>query len=304
MNKYIKAHLAIIGANIIYGLNYAIAKGIMPDYAKPFGLTVCRGIGAILLFWIFSFFGKEEKIERKDFRNILLGGLFGIAINQLFFMKGLSYTSPIDSAIIMTINPLVVLLFAAVYLKEKITGFKIIGIVVGAAGAILLILNSGSISLSSEHFIGNLMMLVNALSYGAYLVVIQPMMRKYHPFTVMKWTFLFGFMIILPIGYEEFIAIHWSTIPNSILFSMLYVIVGSTFLAYLLNVYGLKYVNPSVVSIYIYSQPVIASLVSVFFGKDILTPVKITSMLLVFIGVYMVSRPTKQVSKVHKVESL
>jgi len=290
MSENFKAHLSIIGANLIYGVNYSIAKGIMPDYIKPFGLTVCRGIGAILLFWLFSFFSKSEKIERRDMKIIFVGALFGIAINQLLFLKGLSYTSAIDSAIIMTINPLVVILFAAFMLKERITWFKLTGIAVGGLGAIVLILHSGSASFLSENFIGNIMMVLNALSYGAYLVIIQPMMKKYRPITVMKWTFVFGFIFIFPIGFNEFIQIDWNAIPVSILFSVGFVVIGSTFLAYLLNVYGLKHVSPSVVSIYIYSQPAIASLVAYFTLNESLTFTKLISMALIFTGVYMVSR--------------
>ena len=296
MNKIVSAHIAIILANIIYGLNYSIAKEIMPDFIKPYGLTVCRGIAAIVLFWLLSFIYKKEKVDKKDFRTLLLAALFGVAINQLMFLKGLNLTSSIDAAIIMTVNPVLVLLVSAIVIGELISFRKIAGIAVGATGAILLILMSeGSLDFNTDNFTGNILIFLNALSYGIYLVVVKNLMMKYRPVTVLKWAFSFGFLIIFPVGFEEFISVDWQNIPFSIWLAIAYVLIATTFLAYLLNVFGLQYVNASTVSIYIYSQPVIASLVAIILQKDNLNAVKIIATLLVFTGVYLVSRKTKNI---------
>ena len=265
----------------------------MPDYIQPFGLTMLRVFGAIFLFWTLSFFYKNEKIEKKDFFRLALCGLFGVAINQLMFLKGLDYTNPIDASIIMTVNPILVLIIASFLINEKITFLKILGIIVGAAGALTLILFSGKASFSSNTFLGNLMMLVNASSYAVYLVIAKPLMLKYKPITVIKWVFLFGSFVIIPVGFKEFGEIVWTEIPVNIYLSILYLIVFTTFFAYLLNIYGLKILNSSTVSIYIYSQPILAAIVAIILGKDSLDFIKILSTILVFIGVFLVSKQQK-----------
>lgn len=294
MNKRLFSHLAILSANVIYGVNYTIAKEIMPDYMKPLGLVFVRIIGTVLLFWTFSFFTIREKIAKKDLFVMFVASIFGVAINQMLFLTGLNFTTPIDASIIMTVNPILVLIVASIFIGERITGKKIVGIIIGATGAIILILYSGRADFGADNFIGNIMIFFNALSYGIYLVTIKPLMSKYHPTTVMKWVFLFGFGLVLPFSYNDFFAISWSRIPFNIYLAVFYVVVFTTFLAYLLNVYGLKRLNASTVSIYIYSQPIIASIVAIVLGKDHLTFVKVLSTVLVFIGVYLVSaRQTK-----------
>ncbi len=295
ISKTLLAHLAVIAANIIYGLNYTIAKEIMPAYLKPYALTVCRVVVASILFWLLSFFYKSEKIDRKDIKTLIFAALFGVAMNQLMFLKGLNYTSPIDASIIMTVNPVLVLLVSAVIVGEIINFRKISGIITGATGAILLIVMSGGeLDFGSDNFLGNLLVFLNALSYGAYLVIVKTLMMKYQPATVLKWIFSIGFLFIFPVGYEELSRSLWQNIPVHIWWAIAYVLIATTFLAYLLNVYGLQYVNASTVSIYIYSQPVIASLVSVILGKDSLNTIKILATLLVFTGVYLVSVQKKK----------
>ncbi len=293
MSKIIKSHTAIVGANLIYGVNYVIAKGIMPDYVKPFGLVLMRLIGATLLFWMFSMFMPKERVKRKDIWYMVLCAFFGVVLNQLLFLAGLNYTTPIDSSIIMTANPILVLVVAAIILKERITSRKILGIIFGASGALWLILYSGKADFTSENFIGNIMIFLNALSYGIYLVLIKPMMMKYKPVTVMKWVFLSGLFFVTPVSYGQVTEVVWTSIPMSIILSIAFVIIATTFLAYLLNIYALQHVRPTTVSIYIYSQPVIASVVAIILGQDSISAVKIMATLLVFTGVYLVSIPSK-----------
>lgn len=289
-NKIILAHLAIFGANIIYGINYSVAKEIMPDYILPFGFIFCRVLGALSLFWLFQFTVKSEAIEKGDFLRLFLCGLFGVASNQLMFFYGLNLTSPINAAIIMTCNPILVLLFSAFLIKERITPLKVAGIFLGLVGAAGLILNKKQLSLDSSHLVGDLFIFLNASSYAIYLVTVKPLMQKYKPITVIKWVFLFGFMIVIPFGFQEFQAINWESFNSTVWASFLFVVIGTTFLAYLFNIYGLKRLSPSVVSTYIYSQPLIASAVALIMQKDELDAVKIISALLIFTGVYLVSR--------------
>jgi len=285
----ITAHLALLAANIIYGANFSIAKAIMPEYIKPFGFIVLRGIGAILLFWLFHALMMREKVERQDFPKIALCAVFGIAINQMLFFKGLSITTPINAAIVMTSTPVLVLLAASLLLREKITRSKIIGIVSGITGALLIILVGKDFSFGSETMLGDLLVLINASSYAVYLVMVKPLMKKYHPLTVIKWIFLFGFFMVLPFGYKQALEIDWAIMPARILWGVAFVIVCLTFLTYLFNSYALSRVSPATVSIYIYSQPVFATAIAISLGNDSITALKVIAAVLIFGGVYLVS---------------
>lgn len=294
MDRQIKAHLLLFLANLIYGANYTIAKEVMPDYILPFGFILLRVIGAMVLFWSLHFFMAKEQIIKKDLGKLAICGLFGVAINQLLFFKGLNLTSPINAAIIMTINPVMVLLFAAFMIREAITFRKSLGIILGLSGAAIVILQNSSMSLSSEAQMGNLYVFINATSYACYLVLVKPLMLKYHPITIIKWVFLFGFIYVLPFGYTELSEVNWSSLPISIIWCIGFVVIGTTFLAYLLNIMALRDLSPSIVSYYIYLQPLLASLIAVGLEKDEFDLQKIISTILIFVGVFLVSSPPRK----------
>lgn len=297
MGKKFWAHTAILGANIIYGLNYSIAKDVMPEFIQPFGFIFCRVSGALLLFWLFASFSVKEKVANSDLLRLAICGVFGVAANQLMFFYGLNLTTPINAAIIMTSNPILVLVISAVVIKEKITSRKIIGIFLGIAGALGLILYKNEVSFDSSGFLGDLFIFLNATSYAVYLVLVKPLMQKYKPITVIKYIFLFGFLIVIPFGYSEFRMIDWNSFDFNIWLAFSFVVVGTTFFAYLFNVFGLKELNPSVVSTYIYSQPLIASFVAILLSKDELSLEKVIAALFIFSGVYLVSSRKKELSK-------
>lgn len=289
MNPNLKPHLALLGANIIYGLNYTIAKDVMPEFISPFGFIFCRVSGALLLFWIiFSF--SYEKVAKKDLLLLAICGLFGVAGNQLMFFYGLNLTTPINAGIIMTSNPIFVLITSAIILKNRITVLKVSGIALGIIGALLLLLFKNDFSFGSETITGDIFIFLNALSYGTYLVLAVPLMKKYKPLTVITWVFTFGFIYVFPFGIEEFTQIEWSTFTNSIWWKFTFVIIGTTFWAYLLNIYGLKHLNPSTVSTYIYLQPLLAASFAIWVGKDHLDWIKVAAAILIFSGVYLVGK--------------
>lgn len=289
MSSNLKAHLALLGANVIYGLNYSIAKDVMPAYILPFGFIFCRVLGAMGLFWLLQSF-TYEKVEKKDLLLIAVCGFFGVAANQLMFFYGLNITTPINAGIIMTSNPILVLIASAIILKNKITTFKIGGIFLGISGALLLLLFKTDFSFGSDTLLGDLFIFLNALSYGVYLVIVAPLMKKYSPLTVIKWVFTFGFIFVLPFGVHQFTEIDWASFTSSIWLKFAFVIIGTTFLAYLFNIYGLKKLSPSVVSTYIYLQPLLATVFAIWAGKDTLDWIKILAAILIFSGVYMVSK--------------
>ena len=289
MNNPIKVHIALFATNLIYAANYTIAKEVMPDYIERFGFILLRVSGALLLFWIFHKIFSTEKVAKRDLFKLAICGLFGVAINQLLFFKGLNITTPINAAIIMTSNPILVLLFSAFMIKEFITGKKIAGIVIGITGAVLLIAFGKNFSFGSTTFSGDLMILINSTSYGIYLVLVKPLMAKYSPLTVIKWVFTFGFLYVLPFGFMEFTHINWNAMPLNIWMSVFFVVIATTFIAYLLNIYALKHVSPTIVSYYVYLQPLLATAIALFLNKDELSLIKIVSAIFIFTGVYLVS---------------
>ena len=294
MSKRLLAHIALFTANLIYGINYTVAKDVMPDFILPLGFIFLRVSGAVLLFWLCYSLFFYEKVAKGDLFKLALCGLFGVAINQMLFFKGLNLTTPINAAVIMVTNPILVLITGAFLATEAITKRKMLGIALGATGAILLITYGGAVELNPDHFWGNIMVLINAASYGVYLVLVKPLMQKYKPITVISWVFLFGFIFVTPFGWGDFQAIEWASMPTNILFKAAFVVICTTFMAYLLNIYGLKSLNPSTVSTYIYLQPVLASLVALFVSSDSLSLVKIVAALIIFAGVYLVSVRPRQ----------
>ena len=294
MNKTVFAHISLFFANLIYALNYTFAKDVMPDFIQPSGFILLRVIGAVILFSISYFVFVREKVQTKDLMRLAICGVFGVAINQLLFFEGLNLTTPINAAIILTTNTVLVIIISFFILKESITFRKGLGITLGIIGAAILILNGGNFSGNANFMLGNLFVFINALSYGLYLVLAKPLMQKYHPITVMFYVFAFGFLYVLPFGYCELSAVNFTDFAFKIIWKVLFVVVCTTFIAYLLNAVALQKLNPATVSIYIYLQPVFASVFAIALGSDILDMNKIITASIIFIGVYLVSvRPLK-----------
>jgi len=286
--------LALFIVNGIYGINFVIAKDVMPAFIKPSGFILIRVTGALILFWLIQLFTGIEKIEKKDLKFLALSGLFGVAINQLLFFEGLNLSSPINASILMSATPITILVIGVIFSREKLTWFKIIGTALGASGAIAIIIYSrGSMTNSPRAWLGNIFIILNAISYAIYFVFAKPLMKKYKPLTVITWVFTFGLMFVLPFGFKQTMEIQWQTFTPDIIWKTCFVILGVTFIAYLFNIYALKYVDSSVVGIFIYTQPIIATVHSVWLGKDTITWVLVGCALMIFTGVYMVSRKNK-----------
>jgi len=288
------AILAALGATTIYGINHTIAKGVMPTHVKPFGFIFLRLFGASLLFWGISFFGPKEKLERRDWGRLLVCAFFGMGINMLSFFKGLDLSTPINSAVLITITPILVVILSALFIKEKITLRRGMGVFMGLIGALALILFGAEIRQDATNIpLGNLLFIVNATSYGLYLILVKKLLEKYHPFTLMKWMFGIGFFITLPITYSEFTEIQWSHLPIEAIGAIAFVIIGTTFLTYLFNVFALTQLKASTVGVFMYLQPLIGIIFAIVAGKDHLTLVKFLAIVLVLIGVYLVSKKVR-----------
>lgn len=292
-NKLVFAHIALIAGNLIFGLNYVISKGIMPDYFKPHDIVLYRIFGALLLFWLYSVFFKSEKIDKKDYFKIFMCGFFGVFVNQLMFFEGLNLTSPIDASIIQISNPVIVLLLAYFITKESMTISKMSGIILAGLGALVIVVESATSSTKESSLAGNGLILINAASYAFYIVLSKPLVMKYQAHTLMKWFFLSGAVLVLPILLFTTNPVNYINYPSHVWFSMAYIIIGTTFLAYLLIITSMKQLSPSVVGVYIYSQPFIASIVAIWLGMGSLNLVKILAASLIFTGVFLVSRSHK-----------
>lgn len=294
MNKRLLAILAAIGAGTIYGINHTVAKGLMPVYIQPFGFILLRVTGAAILFWLISFWGPKEKIATSDWPRLFGCAVLGMCINMLLFFKGLSWTTPINSSVITTITPVLVLILAAILIKERVTLKKAAGVIIGLSGALMLVFFSARGVINAPNIpMGNLLVLGNAISYGLYLILVKPLTSKYHSFTIMKWLFLMAVVINFPITIKEFLEVEWTILPQDAILGMAFVIFGTTFLTYLLNVFALKELSAATISAFVYLQPLIAIAYAVSTGADSLSLLKIVAALLVFTGVYLVTRKPK-----------
>ena len=294
MSKKALAFLAAFTVQVIYGVTYTFANDVIDGgYIAPYGFILIRVLGAALMFWILHFFVPKEKIAPKDFRLFIIASFFGLGLNMLTFFKGLSYTTPIHASVIMVVTPIIVLALSALLLKEKVTNLKVLGIFIGLIGAVVLTVYGKATHAKDNILWGNFLIFVNAVSFSIYLIILKKLTQKYHPFTFMKWLTLFGTLFVLPFGFKELQAVEWTTFSPYIYFSVAFSVVITTFVAYLLNPIALRTLKASTVSTFLYVQPVIATIFAILMGSDTFNLTKLIAAVLIFIGVYLVSKPTK-----------
>jgi drug/metabolite transporter (DMT)-like permease len=285
-----KAHLAVLGANLIFGINFSVVKYITPTLIKPFGLNVIRVIVTTALFWLMLWWEKpEKKIQKKDLPLFLLCGLTGVAINQLLFIKGLSMTYSTHGALLMLSTPIVITIVAFFFLKEMLSVGRIAGLLLGIGGAAVLILAKEKSGSGSNVLLGDLFIITNAISYSFYFVLVKPLILKYTPLQVITWVFTMGSLFIIPVGWQEFVIIPWATFTIMNFAAIAFVVLGATFLAYLFNIYGLHHLNASATGAYIYLQPIFATAVAMIFLDEPFTWLKGISAIMIFAGVYLVN---------------
>lgn len=263
---------------------------LMPEILDPLALTFFRFSGGMVLFWLASLFVKNEKVSTKDVFLLGAASFFGLTMNQIPFFYGLSLTSPIDASIVVTMLPIATMILAALFLKEPVTQMKIIGVLVGASGALLIVLNSAPEQGGNGNMMGNLIVFLGVISFGIYLTVFKNLISRYHPVTVMKWMFLWATLTGLPFCYTALTEINVSLLTTDVWLSVAYVIVMATFMGYLLIPIGQKTLRPTTLSMYNYVQPVVASLVAVLAGIDQFGFQQALAGLLVFSGVYIVTQ--------------
>ena len=302
MNGLLKSHLALFIVQLMYGANYVVAKGLMPNVIGPNGFILLRVVGAVSLFWaILSF--KREKISKKDLGLLAICGLFGVACNQLLFFNGLMLTSPMNAPVIMTMTPIIVLILSAIYLREKIRSTQIVGVIIGAIGSVFFILLNSNEGYASGT--GDILIFLNATSYSLYLVIVKPLMTRYKPLTVISWVFTFGlaYVLIWFPTITEVSSVSWSSLDIAQIAQLLFVIVGVTFVPYLLNVYAMTKLSPAIAAVYIYLQPLLAfgfvllfSYYNIVDYTDDMSWGKLFCAIAVFVGVFLVIKPKKNIN--------
>jgi len=291
MNKRNWALLAAFAASAIYGLNHSLAKGVMPDHIQPFAFIMLRVSGAALLFWIVSLFVPGEKIEKKDWFRLGLCSLLGMGINMLSFFKGLQLSTPINSSVLVTLTPIFVVILSALLLKEKIGLNKALGVLLGFIGAMGLVLFGAEVRGDAPNIpLGNALFVLNALAYALYLILVKKLVEKYRPLTLMKWLFTLAALMTLPLTLPEFLEIQWIGMPLWVFGTVLFVIVCTTFLAYLFNIFALAQLRATTVGAFVYLEPLVGILFALALGSDRLSTVKILAAGLVLAGVFLASR--------------
>lgn len=290
-NSHFHGHLAMLTANILWGLMSPISKKVLSSgLVDAISLTTFRLTGAAILFWIASCFMKQEKVAPRDMVRLFCAALLGIVLNQGSFIMGVSLTSPINASIVTTTSPIITMVIAAIYLKEPITGKKIMGIIIGASGALLLILSSQTISgNNSSNIWGDLLCLFAQFCYSTYFVLFKGLISRYSPVTLMKWMFLYASVCSLPF-FSHVAAIDFHTLPVEIYGEIIYVVVGGTFITFFLVPVGQRVLRPTVAIMYNYMQPIVASILAVLWGMDTFGLAKTLAIVLVFAGVYVVTK--------------
>ncbi|UYZ60965.1 DMT family transporter [Hymenobacter latericus] len=298
----LRVHTALFIVSLIYAANYSLSKEVMPHHVGPYGIVVLRVVTAAVVFEVLArLFAKERITGRADNIRSILCGISGIGLNQLLFFGGLNLTTPISASLVQTISPIVVVLASVVLLGERITLKRALGIGLAGTGAAMVILSRGPAGAAGQSVaLGNLLILLNATFFGLYLVLVAPLMRKYHAFTVLARSFLVGAFIVVPFGLKQALAPDYAHLPMRIWVIILYMIVMLTVVAYLLNNWALKHASPALLGVYIYLQPILAVLIAVALGRDHLTWARALQGLLIFAGVWLVSQKPKHKTVIGK----
>ena len=289
-NRYL-ALLALVLVQLFYGVTFTFANDVIGGgHIMPFGFIVLRVTFAGALFWLLSLITSSKKIDTKDFPQLIKAAFFGVALNMLTFFKGLQYTTPINGSVIMITVPIIVLILSTILLNEKINKTKVFGISLGLFGALILSLYGQRNENGNNILLGNFLIFINAVSYSYYLILIKKLTNKYHPFDFIKWLFLFGSLMVLPFGFYELTLVDWISLPAYIWFSIVFVIVFATFGTYILNPLALTNLKATTVSTFLYLQPIFAGIFAILMGSDRLDSIKVSAAILIFIGVYLVSK--------------
>lgn len=287
-----KGHILMLSANVLFGVSMPVFKHLLLSDVPPEAITIMRAVFACMMFWTTSLFMREETVAHKDLVILFVCALCGVSVNQYLFVLGLKSSSPVDASIIATSVPIFVMLLAAIVLKEPITAKKVSGVMLGVSGGLLLVFSSIHGDTGDGTLHGDMLMLVNQLMYSVYLVLAKPLTAKYSSVTMMKWMFLFSSLILTPFcakTLSDVPTFHADTFSWTQTVALFYLLFGATYLAFMLIPMALKSIRPTVASMYNYVQPIVASVIAIAIEQDTFSITKLGSLLLVFVGVYLVT---------------
>jgi len=300
--KKLFGHLACFGAYTIFGFNIIVCRDLSNmAFISPLGLFCFRAVGATLLFWLVSLFLPEEKVDRKDFPKIFCASMLGLFFTQITFLKASTIATPLDISIINAITPVFTMFVAAIVLKEPITFKKAGGVTMSFCGIIFLILNTvraGNGGVTETKPLGIVLIICNSLFFACYLGIFKPLISKYNVITFMKWMFLFSAVVAIPFDVKELSHLDMAVMPAKYLYELGFIILFSTFIAYFLIPIGQKVLRPTVISLYGYLQPIIATVMGILMGMDRLSWQKAVAAVLVFTGVVLVNKSRAASSEV------
>ncbi len=292
MSERAKAHTALFIAAVLFAINYWVSDNLTL-HLDTLPLVFFRTIGAMLLFGGLYFFDKDRAIPKtKDIILLSIAAIFGVIINQTLFFSGLKFTNAVDTSTIHVSNPLIVMTLSAIFLKIKLTKNKLIGVILGLIGALVLILYQKDYAADGSRVYGNLMIFGNTFAYAVFLIMLKPLLQKYSPITAMFWLHLLASIMLIPFSINTMVSFNWVEIFSQYWFSIFYIVVMLTFIAYLLNMYGLKRLTPTSVSFYVYLQPVFAFIIAIILGEQLPSFIKIVATLIILAGVYLVNNET------------
>jgi drug/metabolite transporter (DMT)-like permease len=275
-----------------------MVKYISPSLIKPYGVNLVRAGVSVILFWFVWLLGRNMKtgmktdpgIKRKHWGRFALCSLTGVAINQMLFIKGLTLTSTIHVSLLILCTPLMITIFAFWILKERVTIGKIIGLASGIGGSVLLILAKESSAHAENYLLGDLLIIINAISYAFYFILVKPLMQSYHPVHVIRWVFTIGFVMMIPFCWQQFSEAQWQEFHLPEIASLAFIVIAATFLAYYFNVFGILHLGAATAGSYIYTQPIFAVIIATIFLHEPLNWQKIVAGILIFLGVFLVSQ--------------
>jgi len=297
MLSALRGHLMLLGAAVLWGCNAPMIKNLQGLGVPALVVADMRAVGAAVAFWVMSLFvGGGERVSVSMLGRLCVAGILCIVLNQVLFTVGVNYTSPIDATVISTMLPIVTMIFAAIILKESITGMKVVGIAVGAAGALTLVFGGGGSS-AGGGLVGDALCFTAQVSCALYMVIFSNTIHRYSVVTLMKWLFLFSAIIVTMVTWPSVVAVDYASLPLKAWGEMLFIVFGGTFVSYIFFTGGQKLLRPTVVSMYNYVQPIVATVLSVAMGVGTFGVGKVISMAMVFAGVYIVTHAKNSTAK-------
>lgn len=289
----LKGHGAIFGANFLWGVMSPITKMLfIGGIVSPMVLVGLRMAGAAVLFWAFALITGMERVSRRDMLLFFVAALLGVVCNQGVYTLGLSMTSPVDASVISTSTPIFTMVIAAYYLREPMTAKKITGVLLGAAGAVMLVLSGVEAGKGlGGSALGDALCIFAELCFASYLVFFKSLISRYSPMTVMRWMFTWATVMVLPFTAGDIASVDYMSLDAETIGGLAYVVVVATFVCYFLSPIGQKHLRPTVVSMYFYVQPVVATILATILGTaGTFGVVKVLSVAMIFTGVFLVMR--------------